>query len=392
MRLRPVSIILCVYFFSNIVYGLIFLNDGVLGGDFNGRLVSDDNEFVIVYVAEIFLMLLFFVFLYFISSLIDKRKNKKNTAVDFNENLISKIVFFVQLSFLLYSAYTGIGKLSEDYYNTQVNNPLKYFFSFFNADYLFLTYFTVSKRYSKSNIILYLISNLYRGWITGVLMSLFFIFIIKRFDFIKFKTLAVLGVVFVLCAPSLYFVKYVSRGAQQDPSFQTLASYYNGDVHGKVMSSIFQRFQHISETYSCIADISVLRSGYESKNFVPFYLDNFLKKPLSNVLNYQSDKTLTQYAAENILHKDPGNIHVGILPWLLIDPFLTFSFVVGIIISFYCLCGLISSLSNNSSWPIAVWATAVFAMHGWYSAFFMIIWSYFILKIINSIKLKNINV
>ncbi|AIU73378.1 hypothetical protein AT03_13935 [Hafnia alvei FB1] len=396
MKISPAGLILCVYFIANLYFGLDFYISGTLGGDFVGKPIENENVFLYAYSGEIFSMLIFFSLLYLISKFSYKNTTYHSAGLNgalaskFNDSFVSIVIFFVQIAFLIYSFMTGVGRLADDYYNATVDNPIKYFFTFFNADYLFLAYYSVTKKKSKFNLLIYLVSNLFRGWIAGALLNVFLLYLIKNYSGrkISIKKILILFLFFVLLAPSLYYVKYVTRGAQQDISLDAVSSYYTSDVRNKITNAVFERFQHISETYSCVNEISILRAGYEDGQFVPFYLDNFLKKPLMNVFGIKSDRTITQYAAEEILVKKPGNIHVGILTWVLIEPLLTIGYILYIVTGFILLCLLLRSLANELIWPISVWASAMFAMHGWFSAFFMLIWSYFLIYILSKVRSK----
>lgn len=396
MKISPAGLILCVYFIANIYFGLDFYISGTLGGDFVGKPIKNGNIFLYAYLGEIFLMLVFFSLLYLISKLSHKNTTPQSAGLNgalaskFNDSFVSTVVFFVQITFLIYSIMTGVGRLADDYYNATVDNPIKYFFTFFNADYLFLAYYSVTKKKSRFNLLIYLVSNLFRGWIAGALLNVFLLYLIKNHTErkISIKKILVLFLLFVFLAPSLYYVKYVTRGAQQDISLNAVSSYYGSDVRDKITNAVFERFQHISETYSCVNDISILRAGYEEGLFVPFYLDNFLKKPLMNVFGIKSDRTITQYAAEEILVKKPGNIHVGILTWVLIEPLLTVGYIIYIVACFILMCLFLRRLANELIWPISVWASTIFAMHGWFSAFFMLIWSYFLIYMLSKVRSK----
>jgi len=372
--LSPTGIFILLYFLSNIALGAYYGYVGVLGGDFTGVKIKDDELYFSVYIIELLLMSIFLIVLRLIY-----RANKVQAKGD-NYDWINKYVFFIQLSFLIYSYITGVGRLSQDYYGTNVDNPLKYFFTFFNADYFFLASLCINRRISKTNVALYLISNIYRGWFAGGLLNIIFICAVKIFPNVrmKFRTIFIILAGFIVLAPSIYYVKYVSRGAESI-GIEAASQYYQKDLYSQVINSAFSRFQHISETYSIVQDIDVLIAGYESGQFVPFYFENPAKRQLANAFNYANDQTITQFSAESILQKIPGNIQIGLLPWLLISPFLSVLFILYLLITFIFLVCFFKRLTSQNVWPYCVWITMLLAMHGWFTSYFMFLWSLFLL-------------
>ncbi|HDQ1227864.1 TPA: oligosaccharide repeat unit polymerase [Escherichia coli] len=384
MRLSLASVFISVYFFANIILGIYYGIYGSLGGDFKNEIINDYNVYVAAYIGEIISMVIFLLILRVIYIYV----TVKNVIVTSNR-VLSIFVFFIQTSFLLYSYYTGVGQLSDDFYNITVDNPLKYIFTFFNADYLFLAYFCISRRLSKANIALYLLSNLYRGWFAGALVNIVFISAAKilKTQGVKFKYIIMGGIMFMILAPAIYYIKYVTRGAE-NTEITAVSSYYSNEMYNEIINAAFSRFQHISETYSIIDNINIIRNGMEQKRFVPFFFENPAKKQLVYIFGYNDDLTITQFAAENILHKIPGNIHVGILTWLLVDPFLSIAYVFFLIFSFITLVFLLKKLTPENVWPYCVWVTLLLAMHGWFTSYFMFIWSLFVIYIMKNMALS----
>ncbi|OIX99039.1 MULTISPECIES: oligosaccharide repeat unit polymerase [Pantoea] len=383
--IKPSTFLMCLYFGSNIIFGFVFLFRGQLGGDYDNTLIDNPYKYLAIFGTELVSMVFFITMLRLIvNTTIRRSKTKK---INVNYKLISWIAFVAQLLFLVYSAITGIGKLSGDYYNTTVDNPLKYIFTFINADYFFLALYGINPCRDKKNVILYLTSSLYRGWFAGALLNIFLLNILKRENYkLQLKYISIIFILFVTLAPSLYFVKYTSRNANSQFNISTLQQYYDVEIYTTVMKAVFERFQHVSETFSAVQNISILRDGADQKKYIPFYLDNFLKRQVGSLLGYE-DKSITEYSAEQILNKNPGNIQTGILPWLLINPTLLICYIIFTFLSFFIFGWMVKILSNNYLvWPVTLWAYTVFALHGWFSAYFMIIFSYGVIMIISLIS------
>nr|WP_159466277.1 oligosaccharide repeat unit polymerase [Scandinavium goeteborgense] len=386
MTLSPTGIFILLYFISNITLGAYYGYTGVLGGDFTGVKIKNDELYFAVYLIELGLMSLFLILLRFIY------RTRKVQANDDNYGWLNKYVFFIQLSFLIYSYTTGVGRLSQDYYGTNVDNPLKYFFTFFNADYFFLVSLCINSRINKTNVGLYLISNIYRGWFAGALLNIIFICAVKIFPNarMRFRTIFIIFAGFILLAPSIYYIKYVSRGADSI-GLEAVSQYYQKDLYSQVINSAFSRFQHISETYSIVQDIDVLATGYESGQFVPFFFENPAKRQLAKMFNYENDLTITQYSAESILQKIPGNIQIGLLPWLLISPYLTVIFLLYLVVTFIVLVSYLKKLTSQNVWPYCVWITMLLAMHGWFTSYFMFLWSLFLVATLKYVRKLMLN-
>lgn len=383
MRLSLSTIFISVYLFANLLLGAYYGFYGSLGGDFKNTVIDNYDVYLTVYVVENILIILFLIALRLAFYSVSVKK-----IIITNNKILSIFVMCIQISFLLYSHYTGVGQLSDDFYNVTVDNPLKYVFTFFNADYLFLAYFCIARKPSKINIALYFISNIYRGWFAGALVNIAFILAVKIFKErgLKLKYVIVSIIMFMVLAPAIYYVKYVTRGAENMES-TGVSAYYSGEMYNELINAAFSRFQHISETYSVVNNIDVIQNGMEKKSFVPFYFENPAKKQLVNLFGYQDSITITQYAAENILHKIPGNIHVGILTWLLVSPLLSLVYVIFLFSSFIVLVFLLKKLTTENVWPYCVWITMLLAMHGWFTSYFMFLWSLFVIYLFKNIWL-----
>lgn len=375
MSIRPVSLFILIYLFLNINLGWYWITLGYFpAGDFVGYIISDPVNYFFAYIVEVILILVFLIFLYFIFLISPTIKlNNKYIA----ESKINNIVFILQISYFVYSLFTGVGVLSTDYENVNVDNPVKYIFTFLPPDYMFLALLMIASKPSKSNIIIYLISNIYRGWIIGALFNLFFLLLFRYKARIKFSNIVLFFILFLFLTPSLYFLKNTTRGADTF-TLETFKAYYQIELYEKSILRNLSRFQHISESYVLYENKDSLRSAYENSEYIPFYLDNQLKGPISNLLNHKNN-TIGSYAAKEILERGSGgNIHVGILTWLIINPYLTIAYFVYFLLSMFFLVVLLKSISlNKMILPSAVFIYIIHFMHGWMGTYFLFIWSLF---------------
>ncbi|SUC37299.1 Uncharacterised protein [Providencia rustigianii] len=381
MRISPATLIIFIYLFSNILLGANYGYTGILGGDFINIEISD--SYWGIYFFELVCILLFLLLLRLAYLIV-----KPNKHFIYKNKSMNIFIFIIQTLFLIYSYTTGVGQLSENFYEIKVDNPIKYIFTFLNPDYLFLASLCIDKKNNKANIALYLFSNLYRGWIAGALFSIFMIIISKRYSKhgIKLKYIPILLILFFTAAPSIYYVKYITRGAESIER-TNISDYYSQELYNKILNAALSRFQHVSETYCIVENIDIIRLGNENSDFVPFYFETPAKNILSKVFDFQNNISLTQYSAEKILGKSPGNIHVGIAPWLIITPWLTLIYILSLLFSFVFLAFLLKKMCSGNAWTFCVWISITLAMHGWFSSYYTFIWSFFVIFILNKINL-----
>lgn len=359
--------------------GSIFYHFGIItDGDFSGWKILNSHLFLLVFFFSVCLIPLFYYLILFINNIIETSNIKQITLqlTTRRDSLISYLVMIIQIAYFIYVYTTGTATLGHTE-PVKVNNPLKYIFTLFNPDALFMIYYLISKKglTQKSNLIIFLISNIYRGWIAGAMLQIMILFLIRNASYLKIKLhWIILSICFAsLLAPSIYYLKYVSRNAET-LSIERYSSYYSSQYYLKIMNQIFARFQHIDVNYFMFENIDKIRKAEENKQFVPPYLDNSFRRLLSSNFNY-SYNTLNEYTARDILYrKVGGNVQIGILPWLFISGSTTLIyliFLVFLIFSFSLILKLLRlpyEIRINS----ILWFSIFYLLHSWFFAFILL--------------------
>lgn len=354
--------------------GTVFLNDGYLGGDFYGDKIVDKELFFWVLITEVFLLIVFF----FVALLIVKInvKNRYREHIIISESILNRfnvILIILQVCFIAFIMLTGFGKISllMDGNSTAANitSPIKYIFVVLLPDFLFIVYLLVQNKKRKIviNLVLYLISNIIRGWVSGPVLLVIAIFLIKKFAYtkIKIKTILVLLLCFFLFVPLVTSLKFSVRFQSDDLNLSTLVQ-DSIDNNTSYYLRTLNRFQHVSEAYSFMDSMRMIRRDYQNDNIaLPFFTNDFINIT-SKVFNFEPQNLLT-YGSKVLLGRPYGNIQSGIIPWLSISYFYSFSYILTFLIfttllSKFCdRLGLCYPVSKN----IVTWFTIYYYAHGW---------------------------
>ncbi|HBH7054163.1 TPA: hypothetical protein KV183_003662, partial [Morganella morganii] len=99
------------YFIINIAFYLYWGFSGQLGGDFKNIIINDENNYWITGAIELVLMLCFFIALVIFFTKL-KYKEINISAIESKNKSVGIIILFLQVLFLIYSVYTGVGMLS----------------------------------------------------------------------------------------------------------------------------------------------------------------------------------------------------------------------------------------------------------------------------------------
>ncbi|SPY78922.1 Uncharacterised protein [Providencia rustigianii] len=369
------TLVLAFYVIVNFVMGIVFFNDGFLGGDFYGEKIDNKDLFLWVLGGELLLLITF----YAIAVLIVKLTFNRRYAEDYcavSELALKRFNIFLiglQISFILFIFATGFGRISllmdENSSAANINSPIKYIFVILLPDFLFIVYFLVQKNNKKTivNLSLYLISNIVRGWVSGPVLLIMAIFLVKKFSFkkIKIKTILALVTCFIIFVPLVTSLKFGVRFQNDEisavdlvqDSIENNVSYYLRTLN---------RFQHISEAYSFMDSMTFIRKDYDNNKIaLPFFTNDFINIT-SKIFSFEPQNLLT-YGSKVLLDRSFGNIQSGILPWLSIDYFFSISygltfFILTILLSRFC---NILTLGYPVSKNIVIWFTIYYYAHGW---------------------------
>ncbi|HDP1482902.1 TPA: O28ab family O-antigen polymerase [Escherichia coli] len=370
-------LVLVFYVIVNFVMGIVFFNDGFLGGDFYGEKIDNKDLFLWVLGGELLLLITF----YAIAVLIVKFTFNKRYPEDYytvSELALKRFNIFLivlQTSFILFIFATGFGRISllmdENSSAANINSPIKYIFVILLPDFLFIVYFLVQKNNKKTivNLSLYLISNIVRGWVSGPVLLIMAIFLVKKFSFkkikIKIKTIISLVTCFIIFVPLVTSLKFGVRFQNDEisavdlvqDSIENNVSYYLRTLN---------RFQHISEAYSFMDSMTFIRKDYaDNRIALPFFTNDFINIT-SKIFSFEPQNLLT-YGSKVLLDRPFGNIQSGILPWLSIDYFFSISyiltfFIFTILLSRFC---KMLTLGYPVSKNIVIWFTIYYYAHGW---------------------------
>lgn len=372
------TILISIYFIPNILLGLIYLNNGILGGDFSGDKIDNASNYILIYFSEILMMILFLCVMYFIFAITYNFRRIKTEFSIFKERFLFYFIFLLQVAYLIYTQYYGVATLANKE-EVIINNPLKYIFTFFNPDAVFLCSLILDWKSKKRLTILtlvFIISNFFRGWISGAILQIVILFLTKKFSRKTFKIKYIISLILVgiTISPTIYFAKYVSRDAEI-PTVERYISYYSMENYSMILERVFSRFQHLGETYTLINNIEILREAEKEKEFVPVYFDHSFRRILSEVFSY-NQQTMNEFAAKFILKRESGgNIHTGILPWLVLSEksLLTYIIYIMVILSMQYFLFRNLTIDNQVAKNYTIWFSMFYLWHGWFFGFVLLL-------------------
>lgn len=358
-----------MYFIPNAIAIVVFGTQGIIGGDVKDLFINVDDVFL-VGLSEVVLILLFLFFLNLTQINSVRRKISPDPK---REKLFGIVVFLMQVSFLFFNVYYGAGVAGE---MVDVNNPIKFIFIVFQIDYLAIVFlaFSRGKNLLFLNAVVYVLSNSFRGWIAGAALNLAIIFLIRFYGErrIPVKNFLIFILIVAVVSPVVMQVKDLTRAARGDAL--AAAEFLDGRNDKKnAIESIedgavrtFYRLQHISETYFLVKNIDAIRDGYQNNRITPFYMDGFIQKFIDK--KFLNRITINNWAAIELIG-GRFNIHVGILPWLMISPF-SMLFYIPYLLLLACVATIFATrVLGRAGRDFIFYFSFLYLMHGWLSAF-----------------------
>lgn len=384
---KLILVILLISFIPNIVITIqSLLNNSILLENKNFK-VSYESIIVsfLLYISLLLLLLLISIF--FIQRI--KVNYQLNNKVSF------KLGFFILILQCLFVLFNYIYQINTAGYNSKGLSPwyLNYFFILFNPDSLCLIYIFITRNslLKKTNIIIFLVSTISRGWMGGILPIITYLFCTSK---INIRIMFPLAIFFLLNLPFLFNAKWFFRENNiSDVNFDlivNLFSFSTGYLQAlfDTFNYVINRLQHIT-IISYIYDIS--DSIYPLKdNFLPVYSEGLPQRLFHSLLGTDYI-LLNQYIVQNFIADNDAswNVQVGLSSWFIISPLqstlLIIYFSILLIIA-HC----IPILKKIYNYHLLVLYLSIFTLLvGWVSTFINVIIYGLILAII--IKFFNSN-
>ena len=404
MNVNPRALFLTLYIFCNIAATFIFLERGFLGGDFKDFIVQDDFLLITVCVFVVVSYILLLTTVFNKLSSIFLSKNSKPRVLDKSMHFF---ILFIQMFFLLYCMETGAYIAGS---NVKVTNPIKYLWILIPVDYVFLVYYAVAResKFFKYNLIIYIFSNIVRGW-TGFFVLVLFLesyyqFVIKKKKLEKKHIISFFVLLFVV-VPLLISVKWAIRAADT-VNLETLliivSSAYDNflqdseisflEVFGRFFVIIVERLQHVANVYQIAQYSDVFWHDLVKGNYLPFIFEGL---PQYTILKFMGIEYvdlhvyLPQFFYGNKFQGVNNSFHTGFVSWLMISPLL-WVFYLGYMFLLVSFSMALMKRLNSALGTGLIWLSILmFIMNGWLNAYFNLIIALIFFNFVVSLKVGN---
>lgn len=403
MAIKPRVPWLWLFVTVNIIGALMMLDSGELIGDLAG--VKLYSRIVLLWatllVTVTYLIILGPVF-NFISKIKVKSINFRASESDLGRR-IGWLLIASQFIYILFNLSTGINIAGSG--NSKTNSPFSMFWVLFPVDALFIIYYGTYRdnKYFYPNLIIFVISNILRGWSGIFLMVIFFEWCrAVRGRKLFIGRMVVVGIIVLVFYPLLSNLKWIIRasagnelsvGAIVDGIASNVGSldYFtlmkDGFIH------LIGRLQTTSMMVEVIRLSDLLQIKFAAGEFAPFWKEGLHGIVFDNLFLGEKQQLIgvafTRYQNFGFDY-DVGNwnVSLGYPSWFFITPLLTpvyvlYTLMLGFI-SFYLLKKIgTSSLSRDMLW----YAWLVYLLAPWlltFTGFIYALFVFLILKIVLS--------
>ncbi|ASG08532.1 hypothetical protein CEQ50_13520 [Vibrio anguillarum] len=372
--------ILLLYVFFN-TYGLfyVFLNKETFG-DFVLPLKSD--YFLLLAYLSVVIPFVFFnlwLFPYF--------QNRMSMSIPrlSTENKMSMFVLILQVMFIVFNLIEGVNSAGS---NLTTSSPIKYVFIMFAPDMFFLILygFARNNKFFKYNLIVYLISNLQRGWLGGLLTVLiieFFVFY-KKYGFSRklIFTVSSLGALVIFISPYLVALKWAVRGyfggisSDANAEFDLIFSLANKEYLtslGETLNYIMARFQVLSNTYLMFEYSNVIYSAADKGEFVSFYLVGLPQRLIIKLFGFDyqmlNSFIASIFDSNYYINNSTYNTHTGWFGWVISEPYLVIQYFIYSVSLIWIVVYLSSKIGGEYIYIVSWVMTLMLFMQGWIDAY-----------------------
>jgi hypothetical protein len=298
----------------------------------------------------------------------------KQFAVDQSRTapiLVGFVVFFLQLLGLMVVLWFDYGRVGGA---SNTVNPFATLISYLHVDAIFIAYY--GHRRSKDvpffNLLIFLVSNIVRGW-SGIWLLLFFVEV--YYAILKFTARKVL--VYLLVFISIGLVSYPILNDYKDSARGTVKKEDASFVAS--VGKLLVRLQQATSTLLIAQERVNIKTALDSGEVRPFYLDNTIGSKLLglgdnsiSIQKYLSVNFLIDFEKLGIktdLDDLGWYVHTGIAGWLFVLDWyeipMYLLFVALLIVLPYWIAARL--IGNPSIIPVLHAAALLYVFHGWFN-------------------------
>ncbi|MFW1801646.1 oligosaccharide repeat unit polymerase [Acinetobacter nematophilus] len=370
IRINPFYFLAIFYLLINFVYAVSGYQNGEMEIEFQ-RKVIDSTFFVYAFLFQS-IAIFIIIFAYKIFS----KKIKEKDSFIFG----SQVGFFLligQLFYFLVNMYFG-ANIAGDSSQYKGNFLINIFFILLPFDILFFI-FGICLKSSKLfflNSILYLVSNLVRGWM-GTPLLLFFAILCRKESLklnVKAFILYFCFVVFIIAlSPYLMELKWVVRGKLENSSIiENVNNYGYVNYLLDTIDYIFNRFQHVGHVALIFENQDFLNEKYNLGYIVPYWGEGLPQSIFMNIFNVDSFMTLPRFLTIQYFSASLATswtVNIGMAGWFIILKMKFIIFLLYMMLVVYLPFYFVSKFGNRKLFLMLSCFSLFYLFHGWIYAY-----------------------
>ncbi|WP_429174628.1 oligosaccharide repeat unit polymerase [Aeromonas salmonicida] len=389
------KILFLVYLFCNIVLFFRYYFNQELGGDLSGYGIADN----LLLLSSVVLVVSSFIIFNVVFNIFDSLKVKRTLGY-VRSSLIDYFCLCIIVTSCFFSLYYGYGRVGVS--TESIPSFVILFNKFFVPNYFLSVYFFY-KYDSKSviykiNILLFCLNAIFQGFTFPLLMvGYLFVYRLQAENRLNIKALLVVVFAALLFSPFIRVMKNIMIRSAITGDYDFLngldALYTVSDVshfyelYALYAAKVMERFESISALFYIKEHINDIRSLYESNKFLPFHLYHWIPQTIDKILNPNSVYDITQDYVQRAIafYINPyfqWQIHITFWGWVLIDPDLSFLYMIYVFSLLSIAIFLSKKLSFAKNITNLVWYYSfLYICHGWFNEYILFIQGLFVFSI-----------
>lgn len=371
IHINPFYLLMLFYLIVNLVYAIIGFNNGAMEIEFQYKVI-ERSSFLYGFIFQ--LISLFFITLVYIFS----SKKSNNNSLEYSRK-VGFFLLFGQIFYLIVNLMYGanIAGSSESF----SGNPLlNIFFILLPFDILFfiLGVSLKSKKLFYLNSIVYLISNLSRGWMGAPLLLLFAILCRSEGFYINGRNLlkiSISTIVFFLICPYLIELKWVIRGNYD--IIDVIENVNNFGYREYLLESVdyvLNRFQHVGHVALIFDNSDYLGMKYtHMSDIVPYWAEGLLQSIFMNITKIDSYLTFSRFTTMYLFKvslAQSWTTNVGMASWFFILGYKVIYFIFYILLVLFIPFVFVAKYANRKAFLMLSVFSLFYLFHGWFFAYF----------------------
>lgn len=371
-----------LYILANVWGALTILSEN--------RLIADHAGWPAPNPEQIFLALSLIVGIYFI--ILFSGKSRKEIHLKQKSKLYGKalaiVIFSIQAMYIGFIFTYSAAKAGDI---EKAGGIFRFLFYIVNPDMLFLIYYSVTMYakdklpYRTTNLVLFLISNLMRGWI-GPILFIGFISAIswaespaKKITTLKiFVFTILLPIIFIIASYFLYVKLALREGFDAVSKLIADTSYFN--ILSSFTEILLSRLQLISSVLFQVTHQNELNKFIENGLVGNFYTEGLPQQTIFNIFGIFPGENLNLFLWKNYI---PGSffefqttVQPGLAGWFyILSYYWILPFILYILFLIFINFKLINFFGGNGLRHLSWFAVLVFLIPGWFGAYISFLWS-----------------